>query len=265
MGPAKEPTPCYPDGLDGLSAYEQTRRAPFVYMPEDLPAVDVDLAALKEQIVPDLGPYDRYKPHRSDFYGYKQRMYHDFAGKSELSFLVSCLVMMSRRALFPKEMCDLWYRIWTQEAAYLREEMNLRWKISALKTFGFHGRSEAERQVGRELFLLTGMMKISDTERSFSGKASDERFAPGNRSKKSFRQVALGMVPYSITDGDLDRIMLVQIYDAVQKCKNSPVYDLAMEVLDAINTRDDTVFRRLTRMRAGFLKKSAAQQRKNAR
>ncbi len=252
----------YNKGLDGLYGEYIKRRTPLLFEKGELPAADIDFAPLKSTNVPTLPKCEPSKKENNSFSYKKAKLRPRFSGKPELHFLVGCLIMMSRRDNFPTEMKELWYRLWEEEWEFLVDTLSLRWKVSSLMTFGEHGKSEAERHLGREIFLLISMMKLHDTERSFSGVDGDQVFNLKGRSENSKKATTMGLSPYAIRFGDLDRNILSVIYDKILDCDGTPCAWISRSIFDELNRAPDTIFRRIHKMRqqhpAQHKKKEAA-------
>lgn len=239
----------YPQGFAALRDEVTAQREAFAFQEGDLPDPALDFAPLKTQLIPREGPWSGPRPVRYDYAQNAAWMRFRFGGQSALCHLAACLIMLSRRENMPPDMVDLWHRLWDEEAAFLVEHLNVRWKISALRTFGSHGRSELERRLGREIFLVTGMMKLADSERNFSGHGASDHFKLGNRKNDP---VALGLEAYSVPTGDLDLHILAMLSDTVEALSGTGAGLLGRDVLTQIDAAPDTVFRRLMVIRDKF-------------
>ncbi|WP_417259190.1 hypothetical protein [Celeribacter sp.] len=256
--PAPQPDCTYPQGFEGLMAPIKRRQDPFFLVEGDLPAADVDFAPLKDSIIPRSETWEGRDPFLTDYKGNVLWLRQFFKGKPELCHFMGCLVMITRRDNVPPEVLALWFRLWDEEAAFLTEHLDIRWKISALRTFGAYGRSELERRLGREFFLATGLMKLADTERSFSGYGPDEPFPLGRRKTGP---VSLGQASYTVARGDLDAHILLQLHETVEALSATDegrgASVLGADVLARINACPKTVFRRLMVLREKFQRNRA--------
>lgn len=244
----------YPQGFDAIAEAIIRGQRPFVDLEDNLPDPEMDFAPLKTRLLPPRGNVPFPKPPQTLYVENEHWMRFRLANHPELCHLAACLIMLSRRVPFPTEMQDLWFRLWDEEAAFLIEHLDIRWQISALRTFGSYGRNELERRLGREMFLATGMMKLADTERSFSGLAAHEHFPLG---KRKDRPVSLGQEPYSPARGDLDQQIIYQLWETVDALDGSSAGLLGRAVLDQINACPRTVFRRLMVIRDKFRRAQA--------
>ncbi|MEN8888856.1 MAG: hypothetical protein ABF243_08275 [Celeribacter marinus] len=240
----------YPQGFDGLAAPIKRRLDPFFIAQGDIPPADVEFAPLKTRQISRGETWQGRDPFLTDYAGNATWLRQFFQGKPELCHLMGCLVMITRRTAVPSSVLDLWFRLWDEEAEYLVEHLDIRWKISAMRTFGAHGRTELERRLGREFFLVTGMMKLADTERSFSGLGPDEPFALGRRKTGP---VSLGQGAYTVAMGDLDAHILLQLNETVEALADTDQGTgaalLGSDILLRINACPKTVFRRLMLLR----------------
>ncbi len=229
------------------------RQDPFFLVEGDLPDPDVDFSPLKATRIPRSEQWEGRDPFLTDYAGNAMWLRQFFKGKPELCHLMGCLVMITRRDDVPPAALALWFRLWDEEAAFLTEHLDIRWKISALRTFGAYGRSEMERRLGREFFLTTGLMKLADTERSFSGLGPDEPFALGRRKTGT---VSLGQASYTVAMGDLDAHLLLQLHETVNALNATDegrgAGHLGEDVLTRIMSCPKTVFRRLMILREKF-------------
>ncbi len=246
--PAPEKDATYPQGFESLADRIQRQRTPFVDLDGKLPDPEMELVPLKFRLLPEVeAPAE--KPLATLYEDNARWLAERMGGQSELAHLLACLIMLSRRDPFPEDMKRLFFRLWDEEAVFLAQTLPTRWKISALRTFGAHGRTELERRLGREFFLVTGMMKLADTERSFSGRGTMQGFRLGNRKNSP---VSLGLEPYSITLGDLDEHIIAQLWETVDALGDTGAGILGRSVLDEINACPRTVFRRRLVIREKF-------------
>jgi hypothetical protein len=219
------------------------RRAPFRFAKwEELPPADADFDAIAATVVRKI-PDPLPKGHTR----YGQRMQEtarEFAGRSGLLLLNALLIMNLRKSGWPERAPVLFNRLWTEKRDFLLAELNGRWLISSLITFGDHGATEADRRVGRSLGLLFSVMKLYESERLFSGRAGTEPF------RKADRVVAplpMEMEPFSLMSGDLEAHLLAPL---LTEAGEAPVAGpLAEHLLEMLNRDPQNLFRRLKLMR----------------
>ncbi|MCU0905482.1 MAG: hypothetical protein MUE83_16675 [Tabrizicola sp.] len=243
-GPEDDPDLTYPGAPDSVIASWQSRRGPVLYgRNESLPPLDIDLAALRAETVPQAEP-DLPK-RRSHYMRKLLQLRAELAGKSELAALNADLIVHLRRESFPDHAPALFRRIWREEGPALIAELPSRWLISSIITFADHGETEAQRRLGQSLNILFSLMKLYEFERLFSGTASDQPFT-GTPPKGS--PLPMGMQRFGMTGGGLDRNLLAPIWqDAMQDPVAGP---LACHLLDRLNADPRTLFRRIRLMRA---------------
>ena len=219
------------------------RRAPFRFAKwEELPPVDADfdvIAATVVRKIPDPLP----KGHTR--YGQRmQEIAREFAGRSGLLMLNALLIMNLRKSGWPERAPVLFNRLWQEKRDFLLAELNGRWLISSLITFGDHGATEADRRVGRSLGLLFSVMKLYEAERLFSGRAGTEPF------RKADRLVAplpMEMEPFSLMSGGPEAHLLAPL---LTEAGDAPVAGpLAERLLDMLNRDPQNLFYRLKLMR----------------
>ncbi|SFI57663.1 hypothetical protein [Celeribacter neptunius] len=247
--PAPEPDSTYPQGYDAITAQLEAERVAFVDLDGNLPDPEMDFAPLKTRILPPRGDCELRKPAPERYRENVEWMAYRLANQPELFHLTAVLIMLSRRRPFDPQMQRLWHRLWDEEAEFLTKLLSPRWKISALRTFGDFGRTEAERRLGRDMFLVTGMMKLADSERNFSGLSAAEHFPLGKRKNDA---VSLGLEPYSVSGGDLDIHIIHHLHESVTALDGTGAGLLGQSLLDEINASPRTVFRRLMVIRDKF-------------
>ncbi len=235
----------YPDAPDGLIERWSKRRGPVNYgQGEGLPPLDIDLAMLAEQMVPEG---DTPPAHRlSD---YKRKLWQlrmELRGKSELAVLNADLIVHLRRATFPDHAPALFSRIWIEHGRSLRDELPTRWLISSVITFGDFGETEAQRRLGLSMNVLFSLMKLYEFERMTSGLGPDELF---RRKRKKGAHLPMGMLDFGLDRGGLDYNLLAPIWQAA--LAEPVVGPLACCLLERLNSDPGTLFRRLQGMRAG--------------
>lgn len=233
----------YPGAPDSVIATWQGRRGPVLYgRNESLPPLDVDLAELRDQMVPLTEP-DLPK-RRSHYMRKLLQLRQELAGKSELAVLNADLIVHLRRETFPDHAPALFRRIWQEEGPALMAELPGRWLISSIITFADHGETEAQRRIGQSLNILFSLMKLYEFERLFSGTPSDQPFT---RKPPKGSPLPMGMQRFGMAGGGLDRNLLAPIWkDAMQEPVAGP---LACHLLDRLNADPRTLFRRIRLMR----------------
>lgn len=240
---SEQNTPSYPGGFRAIVSQMEKRLDPLIYGPdESLPPLDADLGALKTRAMhkdaPELGTS------RSTFARKYRELSKQFADRSALLHLHGLLIANLRRTDQPSHTAALFNRLWAEESDFLLSELDARWLVSAVTTFGDHGQTPEQRQLGQSLSVLFGMMKLYETERLFSGYAPDHPFEQTDRSAK---RLALDMDPYAISTGGLDVNLLGGLW--LQSQQVAVLAPLAQHLLTLLIADDMTLFRRLRHMR----------------
>jgi hypothetical protein len=232
----------YPDAPDSVISRWETRRDPVPYLRGDaLPALDTDLVALAEQIIPDElpAPNLRMPPYRRKLL----KLRHELKGQSELAALNAILIVNLRRRDYPNHAPDLFRRIWREQGEGLMQRLPGRWLISSVITFGDVGETEAQRRIGLAMNVLFSMMKLYEAERAFSGVRGD---VPFHRHAARRGRLPLGMQRFSFLSGGLDYNLLAPIWnEALAEPLAGP---LACHLLDRLNADPSNIFRRIRRM-----------------
>ncbi|WP_235871923.1 glycosyltransferase family 2 protein [Pelagimonas phthalicica] len=241
---SREPT--YKGGMPALLAQYEGRRDMFNYAPgEGLPPLDVDLATMSTQTVPDPNEMaEETGPFRSSFHRKRFQLRQELKGLSELAYLNGMLIAHLRKRDWPDHAPALFQRLWAEHGAQLLRELDQRWLVSAITTFGDHGSNVTQRATGLSMTALFGMMKLYESERLYSGHAPDRPFALDGKIRE---KLPLQMDSYSIVGGGLDVNLIARLW---QEAESDPVIaPLAHHLLDLLIHDDRTLFRRLRTMR----------------
>ncbi|MEP5151634.1 glycosyltransferase family 2 protein [Planktotalea sp.] len=249
MSETDDPNPSgltYEEGFEAVVARMQARQEPLSFdTGEALPALDVDFAPLKRNVVQklDLTKYPRVKD-RSGNTRKIIELNEEFLGKPELCLLHALLISHLRKSAQPEHTMALFTRIWVEESTFLFEHLDPRWLVSALTTFGDHGQTEVQRRVGQSMTVLFASMKLYETERLYSGFRPDQEF----KLKRLVRhKLPLNMDRFVLSGGGLDVNTLARLWlDAKEDAVIAP---LAHRLLDLLNRDPHTMFRRLKILR----------------
>jgi hypothetical protein len=242
------PNPAYPKGLVGIVKQMNERRAPLGFAKgEALPPLDCDLAQMAKQRVTVPNESSRKT---SDNARKTWEIAKELEGQNALLHLNGLLIAHLRKRSQPAHTADLFLRLWTEHADLLLREMDLRWKVSSLTTFGDHGKTPTQRSTGLALSTLFGAMKLYESERLFSGREADRPFTLDGRAAGP---LPLQMDAFSLVDGGLDVNMIGRLWE---EAHGDPVIQpLAHDMLQRLIDDPRTVFRRLHRLRARKLRR----------
>jgi hypothetical protein len=242
------PNPAYPNGLTGILNQMNARRAPLGFAEgEALPPLGCDLSKLAKETVPAPGK----KPASPSEHARKSwEIARELKGQNALLHLNGLLIAHLRKTKQPNHTAALFLRLWTEQSDLLLCEMDLRWKVSSLATFGDHGETTAQRSAGLGLATLFATMKLYESERLFSGRDADRPFTLDGRTKGT---LPLDMSAYSLTDGGLDVNMIGRLWEEADT--DDVIRPLAHDMLDRLIEDPRTVFRRLHRLRARKLRR----------
>lgn len=221
-----------------------SRRDPLDGADTGLPPLDVDLAALAGQTV------DALPPKGPGFASKKRQLAQELTGLSSLCLLNACLIATLRKRSWPDHAPALFNRLWREQGAHLLAQLDPRWKVSSLTTFSEHGETEAQRRLGLAGSMLFGMMKLSESERLFSGLAPSVAFRRGQRSPAP---LPLEMDAFSLRNGGLHVNLLVPLW--LEADADPIAGPLALDLLTMVAQADDTLFARLATMRRRLPKK----------
>ncbi|WP_226625430.1 glycosyltransferase family 2 protein [Alloyangia pacifica] len=250
-----EKTPPYPGGIAAILTQMEGRREALDFAPgEALPPYETPLAGLSAQIIsdPDADPAEA-PPFRSNHHRKRHALRRELTGRSELVFLNALLIAHLRKRAYPAHAPALFQRLWTEEGAALLEQLDPRWLVSSVTTFGDHGLSLVQRSVGLSLSTLFGTMKLYESERLYSGLPADRPFALDTRDRGS---LPMEMDGYSLSGGGLDVNMIGRLW---LEAEGDPVIQpLAHHLLEMLIADDRTVFRRMMTMRKRQARRAGA-------
>lgn len=242
------PNPAYPDGLDGIRRKMNLRRAPLSFAAgEALPPLTCDLVQLSKETVPPPGPKHAFK---SENARKSWEIARELQGQNALLHLNALLIAHLRKSAQPPHTAALFQRLWAEQSDLLLHDMDLRWKVSSLATFGDRGVTTAQRSAGLGLATLFGTMKLYESERLYSGRDADRPFTLDGRTKGT---LPLDMNAYSLTNGGLDVNMIGRLWDEADQ--DDVIRPLAHDMLQRLIDDPRTVFRRLHRLRARKLRR----------
>lgn len=234
----------FPGGLKYLRKKYETRLFPFNGVDEFLPASDCDLEFFKETPVALTPTGQRPPPQTIARKTYDQSK--EFDGQPELLLLHAVLIAISRHDTPPPAALALFQRIWREEHAWMIEHVTIRWKVSALKTFAEYGATEADRKAAAMLVVLLSTMQLYESERLWSGTRPITLF---DWSKRLQQKVVLGLHGYPLKSGDMDRNLLMTIWNAAEDTSTGPK-ELMGSLLTLLNRDRRTIFRRIRRYKA---------------
>ena len=236
--------PTYPGGFSAIVQQMESRLDPLDYADgEGLMPLACDLGALQHQLI-DANGAD--VPRSKSGYARKFReLAGEFHGQPALLHLHGLLIAHLRRRSQPAHTAALFLRLWAEHAPFLLAHLDCRWQVSAITTFGDHGASAVQRQLGQSLSVLFATMKLYETERLYSGLRPDQ---PHSFGRKSARHLPMGMDAYALKGGGLDVNLLGKLWQ--QAGQDRVIAPLAQSLLEQLIADPGGVFRRLRMMRA---------------
>jgi hypothetical protein len=236
------PSLTYDGGFEAIVNRMEARRDALGFGEgEALPPLEVDLAALKAQII--TRPDRKDIPRARVMSGHMRKsleLIEEFEGEPALCHLHGLLIAHLRKREQPEHTMDLFTRIWREEHAFLIGHLDPRWLVSALATFGDHGQTETQRRVGQSLNVLLNMMKLYESERLYSGFRPEQEF---KLKRLVGAKLAINMDRFAILTGGLDVNLLARLW--VDAGEDEVLKPLAHRLLNLLNEDRGTVFRRL--------------------
>ncbi|MCH2164627.1 MAG: glycosyltransferase family 2 protein [Marinovum sp.] len=247
MSSVDDTPPTYPGGIEAVLAQMEGRLDPLNFAEgEALPPLDADLVEMTQSRVPSAQE-DPLRAIRAQSSNHRKflSLRTELAGRSELAVLHGLLVAHLRKSAQPPHTAALFQRLWAEQSDHLLEELNPRWQVSAITTFGDHGMTTTQRRVGATLSVLFNTMKLYETERRYSGFRADRPFSLDTHGTGP---LPLQMDGFSIKSGGLDINMLGRLWKDAED--DEVIQPLAHALLDQLIHDPRTIFRRLRTMRA---------------
>lgn len=94
-----------------------------------------------------------------------QNLRREFAGQPELLWHHAKLIVLIRREFQTSKTYAEFRALWEQEGDFLRQNLNIRWLISASDTFADHDTDPSVQTVAMMTSLLVNMIKMQESER----------------------------------------------------------------------------------------------------
>jgi len=226
------------DHIARMLTDQAAAEAPFARFPHEMPMAE----RLNDPVTAPDGPEE--EAGFDDFAARSRNLARVFAGAPRLHLVHAQCVTLLRRRDPPEGIAALFRALWTDHGAALATGLPTRWLISAATTFADHGDTSSQRQAGEGLSTLFAMLKLTETERLFSGTPPDTPFRPG----RVKAPLPMRMQPYAIHGGDLDRALITRIWRAGMS--DPATAPLTRRLLRDLMGDPRNVFARLSRMRA---------------
>ena len=231
----------YPGSYYALMRFLERKEVPYLRAEEFLPPLDVDLAALSQQMVQADPLPDTYVK-RCAHYKFLD-LQQEFDGKPALHLFHAYVIALLRRNDPPAHAPQLFLRMWREQGAFLAKTLSVRWLISAATTFGDHGENPTQMKGGMGLSMLFDLIKLHDSERRVTGRANDNAFS--RKSGRNIPPLAFGMTGYSLPVGDLDKHMLARLWRMAED--DAVLRPLGFRMLELVMTDHRTIFARMRR------------------
>lgn len=124
----------------------------------------VDFETLKQQIIEGAQPEYTHGASKN-LAEHSQQLRAEFAGQSELLYYHAQLIVLIRREFEVAANYARFEALWQHEGAYLLNELNTRWLVSAADTFADYASDPTARSLALSASLLINTIKIQETER----------------------------------------------------------------------------------------------------
>lgn len=238
------PEDLYKGGFAGLLRRQEKRQWRLDGVEEILPAADIDLAPLFQNILPPPNMRFEDAPRFSAQRKWLE-LQHEIQGQARIFHLHAMLIAITRRDDPPAAAITLFHRIWAEHGARMAQEIPVRWMISAATSFSDIGQTGDQRACGMALSVLFDMIKLHDSERRLSGQPGRRPFRPA-KGRKRF-PVAFNMAPYSFKGGDLDKVLLARIWQLCER--DATIRPLGFAMLRKVMAEPRSIFGRVQELK----------------
>ena len=171
-----------------------------------------------------------------------QNLQREFAGQSELLRHHAKLIVLIRREFQVTQKYREFCELWEQEGDFLRQNLNIRWLISASDTFADHDTDPSVQTIAMMTSVLVNMIKMQESER-FITQAQGLQVKPSQVDTLQEELVPLfeGMSCFTVGTDDTLRNMVWRLQPFM---KIEPTGLILKEVWDRLQV-EDTVFHRM--------------------
>lgn len=234
----------YAGGFYKLMRELDRRQRPFDDLETVLPDAHADLTELYRTTVEptSIAPDDCPK------YSAQAKwieLQHEFQGQNQLFHIHAFLIAVSRRRDPPDAALHLFFRMWFEMGNTLAKELSTRWLISACTTFADVGQNADQRALGMGLSTAFDLIKLHDSERRITGQPGNTPFRRQNEKKRP--AMPFRMKPYSLKNGDLDRVMLSRFWQISER--DDTIRPLAVQMLRMLMTDRRSIFGRVQKFK----------------
>jgi len=214
--------------------------------PDDFLPADVNFATLREKLITKVENsftrgerrFAEFFGRRSNFFDHMNEIKSEFLGRSELLYAHAGLIVALRRRMYVEHFRPLFFRLWREEGPFLRENLSLRWLVSAADTLIDYGENSAQKALAMAVVLFVNTIKLHETERHIHGLRNTDLDIVYSPSGFLFD----GLTCFSISDGDMIQNMQRRARSLIEED------DIAGPLLDEVMRRISsapTVFRRM--------------------
>ena len=205
------------------------------------PSAEADFTSMKSRII-DAGDAVMTRGSAKDVQEHHAALRREFSGQSELALHHAFLIVLIRRDYDLANTVKQFETLWSQEADWLLQNLNVRWLVSACDTFADHASDPTTRAFAVATSLLANTVKIYETENVMSQHTVVE-YAPEVVARVQQEAIPLfeGMSCFTVGTDDTLRNMVWRL----QAQTNQPVTGrILAEVLNRFN-QSTTAYGRL--------------------
>lgn len=163
----------------------------------------------------------------------------EFAGASQLEYLMACTIVMLRRGIEVPKHLARFRRLWFWHGRFLRTRLDSRWLISAADTFVDFPRSSTEQACAMAAVLLGSTVKLYETERLMtraSSGDSGQRIGRWPRNQELPAALFDGLTSYQVGCGDMLKNLEVRFERVVRQ--RGPAPAILGELMNRMKTHD---------------------------
>ena len=129
---------------------------------------EYNYACLKSNIIPGDSP-SYTNGSDKDLVTHLKNLKKEFIGQSELCYHHAQLAVLIRREIELSVNLTHFFRLWSEEAEYLIENLNTRWLVSAADTFADFSDDPLEQSYALATAGMVNAVKLTETERWLRG------------------------------------------------------------------------------------------------
>lgn len=200
-----------------------------------------DFSALKDTII-DIGDAKQTRGSTKSLDQHLANLRREFSGQSELLWYHAKLIVLIRREFQTSQQYAEFRALWCQEGAFLCQNLNVRWLVSATDTFAEHDKDPTVRAIAMMASVLVNTVKMQESER-FITRAPKQSVDPARVASLQEELIPLfeGMSCFTVGTDDTMRNMVWRLHPFMAVEPAGPILSEIWRRLQG----EDTVFNRM--------------------